>query len=75
MKEDAAQVELTDLLDIGTASQTNLGDQSMMSTSFVGSEINVKQGKSTKQLDKIDKVYSEMKNKNKKLKKEKELLK
>jgi predicted RNase H-like nuclease (RuvC/YqgF family) len=48
-----------------------------MNMSFAGlSQIDSKENKSKpKQLDKLDKVYSEMKNKNKKLKKEKEAMK
>lgn len=46
-----------------------------MSNSFIGLDTTGSKDKKPKQLDKLDKVYSEMKSKNKKLKKEKESLK
>ena len=75
-KEEAAHIELTDLLDMNTQPNTSNNDMSLLGGSFIG-QMDTKSStdKKGKGLEKIDKVYSEMKNKNKKLKKEKEALK
>ena len=63
-KEDAAKIELADLLDINGAQS-----QSSVEKKSESSEISQKkEKKKTEKLGSLDKVYSEMKSKNKKLK-------
>lgn len=65
-REEAAQIELADLLDMnGSTSASKKGD-----TSVDLDKSSRKDKKKSEKLSNVDKVYSEMKSKNKKLKKE-----
>lgn len=66
-REEAAQMELADLLDM-TGSTNNSSHKRNDTADF--DKANKKDKKKTEKLSNVDKVYSEMKSKNKKLKKE-----